>query len=95
VAAEACFTSEELLSKTNIVIAATTSQVPVLPDDASLLKGKHFISIGSYKPSMQELPDAVYKLAGKLVVDSESARHETGDIINPVKKGILKEEDWI
>ncbi len=90
---EACHTAEELLSKTNIIVSATTSAQPVLPDDPKLLTGKHFIGIGSYKPSMQEFPDSVYKLAGKLAIDSEFARHETGDIINPIKKGILREED--
>ena len=90
---EACFSAEELLSKTNIIVSATTSAQPVLPNDSKLLKGKHFIGIGSYKPSMQEFPDSVYALAGMLAIDSEFARHETGDIINPVKKGILKEED--
>jgi ornithine cyclodeaminase/alanine dehydrogenase-like protein (mu-crystallin family) len=40
---------------------------------------------------MQEFPDSVYRLAGKLAIDSEFARHETGDIMNPVKIGILKE----
>jgi ornithine cyclodeaminase len=42
---------------------------------------------------MQELPDAIYRLADKLFIDSDFARHETGDTINPVKKGLLKEED--
>ena len=84
---------EELLSKTNVVITATPSTEPVLPNEENLLKGKHFISIGSYKPSMQELPDAVYKLAGKLFIDSEFARVEAGDCINPVKNKILKESD--
>jgi len=87
-----CDTVAELLEKTSIIVAATTSSEPVLPDDENKLRGKHFISIGSYKPSMQELPDAVYRLAGKLFIDSEFARHETGDTINPVKKGLLKEE---
>ncbi len=90
---EACYTTTELLDKTNIIIAATTSSTPVLPDDPELLMGKHFISVGSYKPSMQELPDYVYRLAGQLAIDSEFARHETGDIMNPLKKGILKEEN--
>jgi ornithine cyclodeaminase len=90
---EPCASVEELLSKTNIIVSATTSAEPVLPDDPKLLKGKHFIGIGSYKPSMQEFPDSVYKLAGKLAIDSEFASQETGDIINPIKKGILKESD--
>lgn len=84
---------EELLSKTNVVIAATPSPEPVLPDDEHLLKGKCMISIGSYKPTMQELPDSAFQLAGKLFIDSEFARVETGDCINPVKKNILKETD--
>lgn len=90
---EACHSTTELLDKTNIIIAATTSSTPVLPDDPELLNGKHFISVGSYKPSMQEFPDSVYRLAGMLAIDSEFARHETGDIMNPLKKGILKEEN--
>jgi len=85
-------TADELLGKTNIIVVATTSSEPVLSDDENKLRSKHFISIGSYKPSMQELPDAVYRLAGKLFIDSEFARLETGDAINPVKKGLLKEE---
>jgi ornithine cyclodeaminase/alanine dehydrogenase-like protein (mu-crystallin family) len=86
-------TTDELLNKTNIIIASTTASEPVLPNDEDKLRGKHFVSIGSYKPSMQELPDAIYRLADKLFIDSEFARHETGDTINPVKKGLLKEED--
>ncbi len=89
----ASYSAEELLSKTNAVIAATTSPEPVLPDDERLLKNKCMISIGSYKPTMQELPDAAFRLAGKLFIDSEFARVETGDCINPVKKNILKETD--
>jgi ornithine cyclodeaminase len=88
-----CITAEELLNQTNIVIAATTSSTPVLSNNESMLRGKHFISIGSYKPSMQELPDAVYKLAGEMVIDSEFAKRETGDIINPIRNGFVKEEN--
>ncbi|HLZ16861.1 MAG TPA: hypothetical protein VKQ08_07465, partial [Cyclobacteriaceae bacterium] len=45
VSAVPCQTAAALLQKTNIVIAATTSPAPVLPDDPELLRGKHFISI--------------------------------------------------
>lgn len=88
-----CKDVRELLTRTSVVIAATTSAEPVLPDDPSLLEGKHFISIGSYRPNMQELPDSVYRLAGQLAIDSEFARHEAGDVIRPVEKGVLKETD--
>jgi ornithine cyclodeaminase/alanine dehydrogenase-like protein (mu-crystallin family) len=76
-----------------LVITATTSSQPVLPDQPALLDGRHFISIGSFKPDMQELPDGVYRLAGKLVLDSETARHEVGDALAPVQKGILDAAD--
>lgn len=89
----ACKTAEELLEKTEVIIAATTSASPVLPNDAELLRGKHFVSIGSYKPNMQELPAAVYQLAGQLTIDSEFARHETGDIINAVEQGWVPAEN--
>ncbi|MBO9729623.1 MAG: ornithine cyclodeaminase family protein [Chitinophaga sp.] len=82
-----------ILQHTKVIIAASRSATPVLPDDANLLENKHFISIGSYKPDMQELPDQVFRLSGKLAIDSVFAKVETGDIINPLKKGILQEED--
>lgn len=84
-----CPSVEDLLARTSVVITATNSSVPVLPNQPERLRGKHFISIGSFKPSMQELPDAVFALAGNLVIDSDAARHEVGDVINPVARGIL------
>jgi ornithine cyclodeaminase len=89
----ACSSAKELVEKTNLIVAASTSSTPVIPNDEGLLRDKHFISIGSYKPSMQELPDAVYKLAGELVIDSEFAKAETGDIINPIKNSLIAEEN--
>jgi ornithine cyclodeaminase/alanine dehydrogenase-like protein (mu-crystallin family) len=83
----------EVLERTSVVITATTSADPVLPDDAQLLQNKHFISVGSYKPSMQELPDCVCRLAGLLAIDSELARHEAGDVINPLRQGVLADNE--
>lgn len=42
---------------------------------------------------MQELPDSVYRLAGQLVIDSDAARHEVGDVIGPVARGVLNAKD--
>ncbi len=41
---------------------------------------------------MQELPDAAYRLAGAIVVDSPAAIHEVGDVINPVAAGLVPSE---
>jgi len=89
----ACRSAEELLSRTDVIITATTSGEPVLPDEARLLAGKHFIAIGSYERGMRELPDAVFRLAGHLVLDSPFARHEVGEAVRPVQQGILTEGD--
>ena len=89
----ACHTPVELLERTDIVIAATTSLEPVLPDDPALVEGKHFVSVGSYRRTMQELPDAVYRAAGALVIDTDGARAEVGDIVNVIARKILTDDD--
>ena len=89
----ACASVSELLSRTDVIVTATTSAEPVLPDDPTLLAGKHFIAIGSYERHMRELPDAVLRLAGRLVLDSEFARHEVGEAVRAVAQGILTDAD--
>ena len=93
VSALSCSSAEAMLSKTNTIITATTSDLPVLPNDEKLLTGKHFIAMGAYKPTMQELPDAAFRLTESLVIDAEAARHETGDVINPLDRGWVQEAD--
>jgi ornithine cyclodeaminase/alanine dehydrogenase-like protein (mu-crystallin family) len=88
-----CESPRELLAQARLIITATPSQRPVLPDDPKLLADRHFIAVGSFSPSMQELPDSVYRLAGALAIDSEAARHEVGDVIGPVARGILNSTD--
>lgn len=85
--------ARELLKSTSLIITATPSSEPVSPDEPQLLHGKHFIGIGSFRPDMQELPDSVYRLAGELAIDAESARHEVGHVIAPIERGVLKPSD--
>jgi len=85
--------TRELLTRTELVIAATTSNEPVLPDDPAPLEHKHFISVGSFKPSMQELPGSVYRLAGYIVIDTVAALHEVGDVPRFLAQGLAKEAD--
>jgi len=88
-----CADARELVGRTRVIIAATTADSPVLPDEADLLRGRHFISVGSYKPSQQELPTTVCRLAGHLAIDSPSALHETGDVLRPLQSGALQPAD--
>ncbi|MBW1635706.1 MAG: ornithine cyclodeaminase family protein [Deltaproteobacteria bacterium] len=81
--------AEELITVSDIIITATTSREPVLPDKADLYKGKHFIAVGSFEPSVREYPDAIFKQINRVWVDIDYAREESGEILIPLKKGII------
>ncbi|HCC69671.1 MAG TPA: ornithine cyclodeaminase [Bacteroidales bacterium] len=87
--------SHHLCENSEIIITATNSGVPVLPDDAQLLKDRTIIGIGSYKKNMREFPDTLYKLADKIYVDSMHGLEESGDLIYPLRKGFLYESDFL
>lgn len=87
--------SEELLELSEVIITATNSNRPVLPDDATLLKNKHIIAIGSYKPQMRELPDSLFKLIDNCFVDVRFGLEESGDLIHPIEMGLLKQKQVI
>lgn len=88
----AASSSRELVENSEVIITATPSSEPVLPNDKDLLRGKHFIGIGSYKPTMHEYPEAIFELIENLYIDTEFAVEESGDIITPLEKGWLKED---
>lgn len=86
------FDVEALVANSEIIITATPSNTPVLPDDSTLLKGKHIIAIGSYKYDMRELPKALYNVLDDLYMDTELAAEESGDLIVPVEQGWFKRD---
>lgn len=57
------------------------------------MRGKHIIAIGSYKPDMRELPDALLEIADIVVVDTDFAKEESGDLYVPIQKGLIKSDD--
>jgi ornithine cyclodeaminase/alanine dehydrogenase-like protein (mu-crystallin family) len=83
---------EQLLEQSEVVITATTSMDPVLPDNEELLIGKHFVGIGSYKPQVREFPRALFNLVEKVYVDTEHALEESGDVIIPLRNGWLRRD---
>jgi ornithine cyclodeaminase/alanine dehydrogenase-like protein (mu-crystallin family) len=78
---------QELLEKSIIVVTTTNSSTPVLPDDQELLKGKHFVGIGSFKPGMREYPESLFHLLHRVFIDTDLAIHESGDLATPIKNG--------
>ncbi|UCH04125.1 MAG: ornithine cyclodeaminase family protein, partial [Candidatus Thorarchaeota archaeon] len=83
---------EDLLEKTQVVITATDSLEPVLPDEEELLAGKHFVGIGSYKPNMREFPRALFKLLKTVFIDTEHALEESGDLITPLQNNWIHQD---
>lgn len=77
----------ELLRQAQVIITATPATSPVLPDDADLLRGKHFIGIGSYKPTMREYPRSIYGLVEEIYIDVDFALEESGDLVTPCREG--------
>ena len=86
--------SQQLCNDAEIIITATNSSKPVLPDDESLLINKTIIGIGSYKKDMREFPDSLYKNATRIYIDSLHAIKESGDLFYPVNTGLMQESDF-
>ncbi len=84
---EWCGHANEVVQKSDVIYGCTTSNDPVFSNDPVLIDGKRFISVGSFRKDMQEFPDAVYQEADHILIDTETAMHEVGDIINSVEKG--------
>lgn len=81
----------QAVSEADLICTATTSLEPVF-DDSDLKPGVHINGIGSYTPDMVEIPYQTV-IRSKVVVDSfEVALSEAGDLIIPLKKGLISRE---
>lgn len=85
----------DLLKETNLIITATPSTEPVLPDKPELLQNKHYIGIGSYKPDMREYPKAIYGLAKNVFIDTEHGFEESGDLITPLQNKWVDQDCFV
>jgi ornithine cyclodeaminase/alanine dehydrogenase len=85
-------TSKQCVENSDLIVVASTSRVPVL-DGNWLTKGAHVNSIGVSGPEGRELDDTTIKKA-KIVVDTkEGVLAETGDLIVPIKRGVISQEN--
>jgi len=83
--------AERVAQQSEIVVTASTSRAPVFRGD-SLNPGSHINAIGSYTPDARELDDSTI-LKAKIVVDSlDAALAEAGDLLIPIKAGILRRD---
>jgi len=85
----------ECVWNSEVIITATTAETPVIPDNINLLNGKHFIGMGSYKPSMREYPDSLFTLIDKVVTDTPHATEESGDLKIPLERDLIRRSQII
>ncbi|MCB2291413.1 ornithine cyclodeaminase family protein [Clostridium sp. CS001] len=84
---------EDALENADIITTVTTTKTPVILGSL-VKKGCHINGIGSYTPDMQELDLDLIKKCDKLYVDTRNgALSESGDLIIPINKGIISEND--
>ncbi|RUA11847.1 MAG: ornithine cyclodeaminase family protein [Flavobacteriia bacterium] len=81
-----------VIAEADIISAATLSQSPLILGKY-LRNGQHIDLVGSYKKDMREADDETI-LRSQVFLDSYSAGlKESGDIVIPIEKGILRERD--
>ncbi|MER2089608.1 MAG: ornithine cyclodeaminase family protein [Sporosarcina sp.] len=86
-----CQNSNEVVRNSDILVTATTSMEPVFSEE--LRPGIHVNAVGSFRPTMQELPTNSICAATKVVVESkEAALEEAGDLHIPFVEGLFSPE---
>lgn len=83
---------EEGISNAAIISCATLSSTPLVKG-TWLKAGQHLDMVGAYKVDMREADDDVIMRAEIFVDNYESALKETGDLVIPLKNGILNRTD--
>jgi alanine dehydrogenase len=82
----------EAAREADVICTATTSKIPVFAD-GDLKPGVHINAIGSFTPQMQEIPEQMVGRAKLVVGSREGCLAETGDLIIPIRKGLITEDD--
>ena len=81
----------EALARVCLVVTATTSREPVLPD--AVPEGTFVAAVGSFEPEAAELPPGLISRAEVVVDTMEGAEEEAGDLIQAEKAGVFRWAD--
>ncbi len=76
----------------HIISCATLTVEPLVKGDW-LRKGQHLDLVGGYRPDMRETDDAAIRRARVFVDTRAGACAEAGDIVQPIKSGVLDPQD--
>ena len=89
--AEAVEGPEEALDEVSLVVTATTSQEPILPEE---IPDNIFVAaVGAFDPEMAELPPGLVSSSSVVVDTIEGVREEAGDLIQAESAGAFDWED--
>jgi len=92
VAVSSCSDVDAAVGEADIITTVTSSSKPVF-DGGRVKDGAHINGVGSYTHLMQELDEHIIIKADRVFVDSrEAALAEAGDLIIPIKKGLIGED---
>ena len=78
--------------RADIISCATLSREPLIKGEW-LTPGTHLDLVGSFTPFMREADDEVMRRGSVFVDTREGAMSETGDLIDPLKTGVIGEDD--
>ena len=88
-------TGDDLLSDSDVIVAATTSTTPLFSGD-KVVDGTHISSIGAHAPEARELDSEIIKRASLLTAGlKEACLAEAGDYIIPINEGVISEDNII
>ena len=87
--AEAVEGPEEVIGDVNLIVTATTSAEPVVPEEVP--EGVFVAAVGSFEPEAAELPPALVSASRVFVDTMEGAKEEAGDLIQAERAGAF---DW-
>jgi 1-piperideine-2-carboxylate/1-pyrroline-2-carboxylate reductase [NAD(P)H] len=81
----------EALDEARLVVTATTSREPVLPEEVP--EGTFVAAVGSFDPEAAELPAGLIARSAVVVDTLEGAREEAGDLIQAERAGAFSWEN--
>lgn len=83
---------DAFIPKVSIISVATLSPIPLIKGEL-LVEGQHIDLVGSYKKDSREADDLVILRSTVFVDTFQGALKESGDLVLPLKNGIIKESD--
>ncbi|MEW7279861.1 ornithine cyclodeaminase family protein [Aquimarina sp. 2201CG1-2-11] len=85
-------TIEEKIRQVDIISCATLSRTPLVFGEY-LQEGQHLDLVGAYKKDTREADNNCVKKSSVFIDTYQGGLKESGDIVLPLKEGVLKEED--